>query len=212
MHINIHTHHINHECELELLQVFKPEKHPLHASFSFGMLPEHLPLQENWIAWERIIASSSCLAVGECGLDKRIQINMLKQIDFFSKWVDLAIAYHKPLIIHCVKAFNDVINVLEDKHCRVPVIFHGFNNGLNTAELLLQKGYYLSFGKALLGFDSNASKCIRQTPKSQLLLETDDTDLSIKFIYNKAARLLGINEQALKDQIQKNIKSIFKSL
>jgi len=64
----------------------------------------------------------------------------------------------------------------------------------------------------LLGFGSNASKCIRQTPKSKLLLETDDTDLSIKFIYNKAARLLGINEQALMDQIQKNIKSIFKSL
>lgn len=210
MHVNIHTHRLVHECEFELVQFFKPEDCPSSGTYSFGMLPEHLPVHENWITWERIIASKSCLAVGECGLDKRISADMQTQIDFFSKWVDLAIAYKKPLILHCVKAFNEVLNVLEDKQCNVPVVFHGFNNALHTAELLIQKGYFLSFGKALLAFDSNASKCIRNIPKSQLLLETDDSELSIKFIYNKAARLLGIDELALSTQIQKNTTGIFK--
>lgn len=70
-------------------------------------------------------------------------------------------------------------------------------------------GLLFFHGKALLSFDSNASKVIRKTHRKQLFLETDDSDLSIKYVYKKAAELLGVEEDILKEQIKSNFQSLF---
>ena len=210
MYINFHTHRATSECEMEIVQVFNSETIKNLKCFSFGLLPEHVSEEPHWMQWEHLIASKHCVAVGECGIDKRVSADLNLQIGFFSKWIDLAMGAQKPLIVHCVRAFNEVINVLQDKQFNFPVIFHGFNNSPATAELIVSKGYCLSFGKALLGYDSPASHSICKTPKSQLFLETDAADISIKYIYHKASRLLGVDETALKTQIQTNVQRVFK--
>jgi TatD DNase family protein len=124
--------------------------------------------------------------------------------------VQLANEVGKPLIIHCVKAFNELLNTLNQMDNKVPVIVHGFNNNENIARLLSDAGCYLSFGKALLGYDSSAAKALRAVGRKRFLLETDNADISIKYIYHKAAELLGVDEEILKEQLKANFGTIFK--
>ena len=92
----------------------------------------------------------------------------------------------------------------------MPVIVHGFNNNENIARVLLDHGCIFSFGKALLGYESNAAKTIKNIGRKNFFLETDDADISIKYIYKKAAEILGIDEKTLKIQLQNNFETIFK--
>ncbi len=113
------------------------------------------------------------------------------------------------MIIHCVKAFNELVNCLNLNNNEVPVVIHGFNNNENIARVLLTQGCYFSFGKALLGYESNAAKALRNIGRKNFLLETDDADISIKYIYRKAAEILGIDEEILKQQLENNFQTIF---
>lgn len=150
-----------------------------------------------------------CLAIGECGLDKLSKVDFDLQETAFVEQVRIANHYKKPLIIHCVKAFNELINCLNHNDNQVPVLIHGFNNNENIARVLLDHGCYFSFGKALLGYESNAAKTIRNIGRKHFFLETDDSDFSIKYIYHKAAGILGIDEGVLQHQIEANFKAVF---
>lgn len=150
-----------------------------------------------------------CIAIGECGLDKLSKVDFEAQLKVFEEQVRIANACKKPLVVHCVKAFNEVINCLNDQNNAVPVIIHGFNNNENIARVLRDQGCYFSFGKALLGYESNAAKAIKAVGRKNFFLETDDADISIKYIYRKAAELLGVGEEILKMQIQSNFENVF---
>lgn len=150
-----------------------------------------------------------CLAVGECGLDKLSKVEFALQEQVFKAQIAIANDYKKPLVIHCVKAFNELINCLNDCDNQVPVIIHGFNNNENIARVMVNHGYYFSFGKALLGYDSNAAKAIKSVGRKNFFLETDDADLSIKYVYRKASELLGVDEEILMQQIKSNFETVF---
>lgn len=211
MFINIHTHRQIYDAKIELVHQL-PELAEKSNFYSYGLHPWHL--QKDEVDWQleqlaRISREKNCLAIGECGLDKLSTVDFELQVKVFEEQIRLANDIHKPLIIHCVKAFNELINCLNLNDNQVPVIIHGFNNNENIAKMLNDQGYCFSFGKALLSFDSNASKVIRKTHRKQLFLETDDSDLSIKYVYKKAAELLGVEEDILKEQIKSNFESLF---
>jgi TatD DNase family protein len=94
---------------------------------------------------------------------------------------------------------------------KVPVIVHGFNNNENIARVMVNEGFYFSFGKALLGYESNAEKALKNVGRKNFFLETDDSDISIKYIYKKASEILGIDENILQQQIQSNFETVFKT-
>jgi len=209
--INIHTHRQIYDAKVELVN-HHPESTEKSNFYSYGLHPWQLRKEE--VMWQleqltRISGEKNCLAIGECGLDKVCPVDFELQTEVFEEQIKLANAIHKPLIIHCVKAFNELINCLNTNDNQVPVIIHGFNNNENIAKMLSDHGYYFSFGKALLSYDSNASKVIKKTGRKFLFLETDDSDLSIKYVYKKAAELLGVEETILQDQIKSNFESLF---
>jgi TatD DNase family protein len=210
--INIHTHARIHDAKVEVVSL-QPGTHEKPEHYSYGLHP-WLIVPENVEAaldeLRMISHEPRCLALGECGLDKLSKVNFDLQLEVFEAQVKIANDINKPLIIHCVKAFNELINCLNMCDNQVPVIIHGFNNNENIARLLESEGYYLSFGKALLGYESNAAKAIKNTGRRKFFLETDDADISIKYIYMKAATLLGIDEEILKAQLHANFTNVFK--
>lgn len=211
MFINIHTHTQTFDAQLELVNLFLQQNdrvkyysygvHPWHVDGDYGDALEHL---------KEIAQEKGCLAIGECGLDKNCDVDFALQEKVFVAQIKLANKLKKPLIIHCVKAFNELINCLNHNDNQVPVIIHGFNNNENIARVLTEEGYYFSFGKALLGFESNAAKAIKTVGRKRFFLETDDKDLSIKYIYLKAGELLGVNDEIIQMQIESNFKEVFK--
>jgi len=182
--------------------------------YSYGLHPWYLNKKtyEAQLAKLKVVAHEKrCLAIGECGLDKLSKVDFGFQEEVFIEQIKIANTINKPLIVHCVKAFNELINCLNLNDNNVPVIVHGYNNNENIARVLVNEGYYFSFGKALLGYESNAAKAIRTVGRKNFFLETDDTDLSIKYIYKKAAELLGIDEEIIKQQMLSNFETVFKT-
>ncbi|HQQ93610.1 MAG TPA: TatD family hydrolase [Bacteroidia bacterium] len=211
MFINTHTHAQIYDAQVELVNL-DPSHSEKTKLYSYGIHPWKIDPSDRDYQIQRLrqVASEKrCLAIGECGLDKLCQVDMQIQADVFIEHIHLANAIQKPLIVHCVKAFNELINCLNLNDNKVPVIIHGFNNNENIARMLQNEGCSFSFGKALLAYDSNASRVIRSLGRKQIFLETDDSDISIKYIYRKAAELLGIGEDILQEQIRLNFETIF---
>lgn len=209
--INTHTHARVHDAKIELVNLM-PGAIEKPDYYSYGIHPWHIDATH----WEHqlnelrlAINEKRCLAIGECGLDKLSSTDFQLQLKVFEKQVLLANEIKKPLIIHCVKAFNELMNVLNQLDNAMPVVIHGFNNNENIARVLLDYGCYFSFGKALLGYESNAAKALKSVGRKRFFLETDDADVSIKYIYHKAADLLGVDEAILKQQVAMNFESVF---
>lgn len=212
MFINTHTHAQLYDAKIEVvnLPVYAIEK-PNY--YSYGLHPWHIKKEtcfEELEKLQHLVYEKRCLAVGECGLDKLSTVDFNLQQEIFIEQVKIANEVKKPLIIHCVKAFNELINCLNHNDNKVPVVVHGFNNNENIARVMVNEGYYFSFGKALLGYDSNAAKAIINVGRKNFFLETDDADLSIKYVYKKASELLGIEEEIIKQQLQSNFENVFK--
>lgn len=211
MFINTHTHTQLYDAKLELVNLtIGAVDRPNY--YSYGIHPWHVDKEtcyEQLRLLEHYMHEKRCIAIGECGLDKLSKTDFQLQQEIFIEQIKLANKVKKPLIIHCVKAFNELINCLNLNDNKVPVIIHGFNNNENIARVMVNEGYYFSFGKALLGYESNAAKAIINVGRKNFFLETDDADISIKYIYKKASELLGIQEEIIQQQLQANFEQVF---
>lgn len=211
MFINTHTHSQLYDAKLELVNLgMGSTDKPNH--YSYGIHPWYIEkdtYEDQLRELKMIVHEKRCLAIGECGLDKLSKVDFELQEEVFVEQIKIANHIQKPLIVHCVKAFNELINCLNLNDNSVPVIVHGFNNNENIARILVNEGLYFSFGKALLGYESNAAKAIKNVGRKNFFLETDDADISIKYIYKKASELLGIDEEIIKQQLQGNFEKVF---
>jgi TatD DNase family protein len=148
------------------------------------------------------------VALGECGLDKLMGPPFEVQLPVFEAQVQLAESLQKPIIIHCVKAFGELLAWKKRSSVSVPMVLHGFNNKPEVAAQLLQHGFYVSLGAALLKNDSNAQKTLKIIPLERLFLENDAQQIPIEEIYEKAAALLNIELGVLNNQIWRNFADI----
>lgn len=210
MFYNLHTHKSSHqENVLEIVNQYPNEFDASIQFFSIGIHPWHIDVEkvdDYLIVIEEKLQLENCLALGECGLDKRIEIPMDIQTEVFEKQLIVAKKYKKPVILHCVSAYQEVIEVKKRLKLDVPMIIHGFSKNEQVAKSLLDNGFYLSFGKYLLRNPALAS-VFEQVPNHQFLLETDTIEETIFDVYEKASLIKKIN---LEDTVESNFKSIFK--
>lgn len=175
--------------------------------YSVGIHPKDI--SNNWkstLNFLKIQAEkSNCLTIGECGLDGLIEVNLDLQKEVFKEHIILANYLKKPLTIHCVKRFSELIPF--KKTSSVPMIIHGFNKKQNIFREMIQHGFYLSFGKALLQ-NVSLQNSFKECPIDQFFLETDDSQISILEIYQKAAELKGLSLEEIQNQIKFNLENI----
>lgn len=179
--------------------------------FSTGIHPWHIDmekLQDHLDITEQRLQLPNCLALGEFGLDKRIEIPLQIQADVFEKQLLLAKRYQKPVILHCVAAYQEVIEINKRIAPGVPMIIHGFSKNRQVAKQLLDNGFYLSFGKYLLR-NPELSAVFADVPEDRFFLETDSIEESITEVYAKAAEARNMNLEDLKDTISINFKTVF---
>lgn len=179
---------------------------------SLGIHPwfiERQNIEAAFRSLEAFIRDPKLLAIGECGLDKCIDTPMSEQTEIFSRQIQLSEASGKPLMVHCVRAFAELLQLkklLAPKSCW---IIHGFTGKPALAVQLIQHGCYLSFGKALLQTDSQSSMALHAVPLDRLFLETDAADVSIDTIYATAAKIRGIAPMDLRRQLHSNFLTVF---
>lgn len=214
-YINIHSHSLENRDGIVIYNALNLNNIPkTEENFyvSTALHPWYLKPElwnNNIKEYEEVIAEDNIIAIGECGIDLSINIKADVQKTIFTNHLQWADKYNKPLIIHCVKAHNEVISMKKKSNVKQACIIHGFNNNINIARQLLTAGFYLSFGDALLQNNSNAAAALKITPLERLFLETDESEHPISAIYEKAAILLNISKDELINQMNINFKKIF---
>ncbi|MGR6086612.1 MAG: TatD family hydrolase [Arcticibacter sp.] len=178
--------------------------------FSIGLHPWYLNEETIFQDFEVLKFASSkpnVVAIGECGLDKVCKTDWALQENCFRMQIDLAEQVQKPLIIHCVKAYPEVLGMIKKQRNMVPVVFHGFNKNNEIALEILNHGYHLSFGKHL--FNENTAQVFTTVPLDRLFLETDASDIPIAAIYEQACSILDVSIEKLQTQIEANTIEVF---
>lgn len=145
------------------------------------------------------------LAIGECGLDKSIETPFAIQETIFKQQIEIAEKHKKPMIIHCVKAFNELIRLHKELTPRQTWIIHGFRGKPQLAAELLQHEIRISVGKQ---FNPKINTIL---PPALLLLETDDNNIHIETVYTQAASTWSIPEKKLSTLIEKSFHILFRS-
>jgi len=154
------------------------------------------------------LARSQVLAIGECGIDKNIATSLSDQQPVFDQQVRLAKTYRKPLIIHCVRAFQEIVDCLKKVNFNEAVVFHGYRKNWTLAQQLIDQGYYLSIGKHCL--NGSQDELLQNISLCHLFLETDtDTTVEIATLYRYVARLRSIELEELKRALFQNYKKVF---
>ncbi len=176
--------------------------------FTIGCHPWYI---DNYNDYEAILRKycqlEKCLGIGEIGLDRSTG-NLLDQEKAFGAQLDLAKEFKKPVVIHCVRAYDLLLKYRKSYPSQTWIV-HGFNGNLELARQLIDKGIYLSIGPALLNPQSKISKSFAQLPLGYVFLETDDIDFHIKGIYFAAAGVRNIPLHELQKIIIQNFKQVF---
>lgn len=191
MKVNIHTHHPKSgERTISTLGI-----HPYDAE---GVTTDSI------FAIERTALEYD--AIGEIGLDYSTNINKEAQILLFKAQLEVARHLNKGVVIHCVKAFEEVMNILSRYNLPF-VIFHGFIGSPEQALRAAARGYYLSFGHRT--FRSPKSiEALKVTPANLLFFETDDSTINIEQIYRQVSEVLGIPVPMLECVTNENFERI----
>ena len=214
MFINLHTHTSASDPEiLEIVNQYPSQIDSGLKHFSIGIHPWHIhedQIDEELGIIEIIAATQNCIAIGECGLDKRINTPMQLQINVFEKQLILAEKLQMAVIIHCVAAFNEVIAIKNRLKIKVPLVIHGFSKNEETAKTLVENGFYLSFGKYLLR-NPELENVFNFVPNDRFFLETDTAQEDIRAVYNLAAKYKAITLRRLMEIVQNNFNTVFKN-
>jgi TatD DNase family protein len=210
MFINIHTHKQDDPDQFYIENLYKDfEKIGLPGFYSAGLHPWYLTSdwQTQFAAIEKYAGEPNLAAIGECGLDRVTKTNFNLQQEVFAAHISLANKINKPLIIHCVRAYDEVISGLKKQRNKVAVIFHGFNKNADYLKKILSNGHSVSFGEALL--DERNAGIFSTVPMESFFLETDDAATDIREIYAAAAAAKDISLETLSLQLHKNLKAVF---
>lgn len=148
-------------------------------------------------------------AVGEIGLDFARDTDRGRQTDLFRAQLRLARERGLPVVLHCVRAFGEVMHELGACTPRA-VIFHGFIGSAQQAREALAKGYYLSFGERTFR-SPRTVEALRTTPDAQLFFETDESETPIAAIYARAAEIRSATVEELQEATLQNYKRIFEN-
>ncbi|MDQ6472966.1 TatD family hydrolase [Flavobacterium sp. LHD-80] len=209
---NLHTHQFtNQSTILELVNQYPLEFDESISFYSIGIHPWHIKenqIDEELKIIEEKLQTKNCLAIGECGLDKRIEVPLNLQIEVFEKQLALAEKYKKPVVIHCVAAFQEVIEIKKKLKISVPMIIHGYSKNSQLAEQLITAGFYISFGKYLLK-NPDLKAVFQKVPNDLFFLETDTIEENIQQVYELASEYKNITINELQDIISSNYKRVF---
>jgi|GEM_PF-609406 len=169
--------------------------------------------------------SSNVIGIGEIGLDRfRKDISSPNQIDIFRSQLEFACEKNLPVVLHCVRAYNELIEILKNTgvpHCGG--IIHDFSSGPQIAETLLDLNISISAGGYYADTPSaKAIEALKSAWPENLLLETDSPDsrsrhggmikspADTEYILDKISALLDTAPETVAEWTTANAARIFR--
>ena len=217
--IDIHTHPDRFEEETVIVQnIFPGEGFAAFTGnnfYSVGLHPWHLKSQaendEMLRMVEKALGFDHVCFVGECGLDKKVNVDFEEQIRVFKAQIFISEEFKRPLIIHCVKAYNEILELHIKLHPEMPWIMHGYNGNVQLTEQMGKHRFFFSFGKSIFDENSKSVESLKRLPMEKIFFETDEFEGSVEQIYKKASSIKNVSTDILKAEIRNNFNRIEKS-
>lgn len=211
--IDFHTHQPQSETFIQIQNIFAQDLPftTVKSFYSSGIHPWHIGSIDPEKCLQLIelaMRQKNMLAIGECGLDRSIPANFAVQEFYFSKQIEIANKHSKPLIIHCVRAFPELIRLKKETKSSIPWIIHGFQGNQQPILQLTRHDFYFSVGESFLS-NQLRKENLNLIPSDRLFLETDDSQTSIAEIYAMAAQILKTDYNQLCEIIHENFKRLF---
>lgn len=219
MYYNIHTHHLPDDKEItaiynlsvtaeeiSLPSCKKESGRGENLFFSAGIHPWYIDsgkTDRQLASFHELINRPCVVAVGEAGLDKLATVPLALQEKLFIAQATVAEETNKPLLIHCVKAWSEIICLRKKLSPRMPWIIHGFRGNPVLAGQLLSHGFYLSVSDRL------NEDVLQEEILPRLFLETDDRQVDIRQVYRKVAFSLKMEPERLEESIRENVHRVF---
>lgn len=213
-YINIHGHrqadNIEEWVMMNLMAKDFPPEDIENGYYSVGFHPYNVGRVDEEETLEKVrkaVEHPRILAIGEIGLDKSIEAELEHQMRIFEKQVEIAEAAKLPIILHVVRAFNEIISFMKTHKPQVPMIIHGYNGGVQMAQDLVEADFLISFGQAITGEHSKIIEALQVVPLEKIFLETDEGDMDIRELYQFAAEVKGVSLDHLRIQIFENART-----
>jgi TatD DNase family protein len=202
---DIHTHHHPSTPGEAIVQLMSDAFYPQQGHFySVGLHPWEI--KDDWrtqMAGLLVKALHPQVAmIGEAGIDKKNGAAPLEvQMEVFREHVRLSELLRKPLIIHCVKGFDEVLAIRKEMKAALPWLIHGFRGGIEQWQQLSRAGLLVSIGEH---YDE---ELVKELPLSQLFIESDERG-DLLTIYNFVSETKHVEASELAQHVAANIYSL----
>lgn len=207
--IDFHTHDAMNSNRIDLVEIvssplimdnrpFSLERHPWNITHSLS--------ETELCELSAHLKHPNCLALGEIGMDKLKGLHLDEQLKILKSILFVANEEKMPVIIHCVKAYDEIIQLKKEFKLIPNWAIHGFNKNWELAKQLIDHGFYLSLNP---GKVKEIETILEIIPIDRLFLETDNSSILIEDNYLRAAKTLGMSIEELQSQIAQNAKTFF---
>ncbi len=210
MYIDIHTHDLSSK-DMAIVNISSKEDIKKNSFCSIGIHPwdiNKIDIKYELKKIKKMILEKEIIAIGECGLDRNTESLIKKQKEIFCELSNIAESAKIPLIIHCVRAFPELISLKKKLNPKQAWIIHGFNSNEIILKELLRHNFYISIGRKLLN-SQKLKNILNSIPLDKLFLETDDSNCDIRKIYQTASASLNIDIKEVKSALKNNFSAIF---
>ena len=153
------------------------ERSNLHACYGLHPYYVNQHSDTDLLKLDQQLSTQDCVALGECGLDYReAQAEKQLQLKFFRAQLDIAKNHNKPVVIHSVRATEDVIRILKE-FPKLTGMIHSYSGSAEQAKQLIDIGFYISLGGNITYPRANKTRKAAATiTLDHLLIETDSPD------------------------------------
>lgn len=141
-----------------------------------------------------------CIALGEIGLDYKVNVKKELQWEVFGKILTLALRWDKPVILHCRFSHKRTYEMVLEMAIK-RALFHWYSGPLDLLDKILESGYFISATPALAHSPFH-QEAIKKAPMERVLLETDtpvsyqgkeSRPIDVRISLEEVARLKGLN-------------------
>ena len=214
--IDIHTHSVRPEREtVTVHNIFPGDGFAAFSGrnfYSIGLHPWHIKSEDennkSLIMLEDALGFDHVCFLGECGLDKVAKTDFEEQKRVFRAQAFMAEEFKRPLIIHCVKAYNEILEFHKNLHPEMPWIMHGYNGSAETTQQLGERGILFSFGENLLRTKSKSIDSFKLLPLEKIFFETDEFNGQVEEIYEIGAQLKNVSLEMLQKAVWNNFSRV----
>jgi TatD DNase family protein len=171
---NFHTHNIDEKNGI--INCFPDGPFPSDKMLSCGLHPWYYSnnYTDAIIEISELAKSGKIVAIGETGFDPKSPVNLEIQKEIFLEHLLISEKHQLPLIVHCVKNYNVLIDTVKTHKPTQALILHGFNGKISFVLELVKYGFYFSVSENILKDPDKARLFFTFVPSYRILFETDD--------------------------------------